>query len=270
MNKGKRCKKPSGPQRVDRKEPGMLSQQEEAKTLGANLNFAAAEAYKLLRTNIMFALPDEKKCRIIGVTSACKSEGKSTTALNLANMLAEAGAWVLLIEGDMRLPTMSRRLGIKSAPGLSNLLAGLSEGENVIQSSGLHERMRVITSGGIPPNPSELLGSKQMQDMLKDYSNDFDFILLDLPPVTEVSDALVITKLVDGMIMVVRQNYTSGRALGEAMRQLEYAQARMLGFVMTHAESGNWSGKYYKKYGHGRGYGYGYGYGKTEKEKAGS
>lgn len=252
MNAGRRSKKAG---RGKHKDKGTLTQ-EEINTIGPNLNFAAAEAYKLLRTNIMFALPDEKKCRIIGVTSSCSGEGKSTTSLNLANMLAEAGEWVLLVEADMRLPTVSRRLGIKNAPGLSNLLVGLSDGRDVIQSSGLHERMRVLTSGDIPPNPSELLGSKQMQDLLKDYSNDFDFIVLDLPPVTAVSDALVISKLADGMVMVVRQNYASRRMLGDAMRQLQYVQAKVLGFVMTHSDAVGRGGKYhYKKYGYGYGYG---------------
>lgn len=266
MKRGKRKEKQASGRLFSGRKQGRLSPKDEANTIGDNLNFAAAEAYKLLRTNIMFALPDEKKCRIIGVTSSCSGEGKSTTTLNLANMLAEAGAWVLLIEADMRLPTLCQRLNIKNTPGLSNLLAGLSDASEAIQASGLHERMRVITSGDIPPNPSELLGSRQMQDLLKDYANDFDFILLDLPPVTAVSDALVISRLADGMVMVVRQDYASRRVLGEAMRQLQYVQARVLGFVMTHAGAGG--GKYrYKKYGRNYGYGYGYGYGQ-KKEKA--
>lgn len=264
MKKGKRKEKPALGGLFSGGRQGRLSPREEANTIGENLSFAAAEAYKLLRTNIMFALPDEKKCRIIGITSSCSGEGKSTTSLNLANMLAETGAWVLLIEADMRLPTMCRRLNINAAPGLSNLLAGLIAPGEAIQGSGLHKQMRVITSGDIPPNPSELLGSRQMQDVLKDYANDFDFIVLDLPPVTAVSDALVISRLADGMVMVVRQDYASRRMLGEAMRQLQYVQAKVLGFVMTHAHTGS-GGRYRsKKYGK---YGYGYGYGYGEKKE---
>lgn len=202
-------------------------------TIGEKLPFAAAEAYKLLRTNIQFALPDEQKCRVVGITSPCSGEGKSTTAVNLAYMLAEAGERVLLIEADMRLPALPRRLRLRAAPGLSNTLAGLENAMQSIQPSGIHKRLNFISAGDVPPNPSELLGSKSMQTLISVLRNAYDFILLDLPPVTEVVDALVASKLMDGMVVVVRQGYTKRRALAETMRQLEYAEAKVLGFVMT-------------------------------------
>lgn len=229
---------------------------------GKNLSFAAAEAYRLLRTNLMFALPDEQRCRVIGVTSANAGEGKSTTALNLAYMLAEADKSVILIEADMRLPTISKRLGLKPTPGLSNLLAGLSSGRSVTRKTDLEEKLTVIPCGDIPPNPSELLGSEQMKTAIEVFSQSTDFIILDLPPINEVSDALVVSRLVDGIVMIVRQNYSSRRALAEAMRQLEQANAKVLGFVMTAANTMNkWSGykgsyKKYYKYGYRYGYGY--------------
>ena len=235
-------------------------------TYGKNLNFAAAEAYRLLRTNLMFSLPDEQRCRIIGITSSNAGEGKSTTALNLAYMLAEADKTVMLIEADMRLPTISKRLGLETTPGLSNLLAGLSSGKEVIRKTSLEDKLLIIPSGDIPPNPSELLGSEQMKTALEVFSQSADFIILDLPPINEVSDALVVSRLVDGIVMIVRQNYSSRRALAEAMRQLEQANAKVLGFVMTAANTMNkWSGykgnyKKYSKYGYRYGYGYGYGY----------
>lgn len=207
--------------------------------LGDNLSFTAAEAYRLLRTNVIFAMSEDKPCRIIGITSSCSGEGKSTTALNLANTLAKTGAWVLLIEADMRLPTMYHRLDVGHSPGLSDLLTGKHSAEEVVQESGLHEQLRIITSGDIPTNPSELLGSKQMREMLENYTHDFNFIILNLPPVTEVADALVISKLTDGMIMVVRQDYTNKKVLDEAMQKLQYVQAKMLGFVMTRTDSGS-------------------------------
>lgn len=214
--------------------------------MGRDLSFAAAEAYKLLRTNILFALPDEQKCRAVGVTSASGGEGKSTTALNLAYMLAEAGERVLLIEGDMRLPTISRRLGLQSSPGLSNVLAGLNGVRQAMRESGLHKRLQVICSGDIPPNPSELLGAKSAAILLEVLSEDYDFILFDLPPVTEVADALVASKLTDGMIVVVRQDYANRRALADTMRQLSYAGAKVLGFVMTYANADKGK-RYYKR-----------------------
>lgn len=216
----------------------------ERKAIGSGLNFASAEAFKRLRTNIVFALPHDKSCRVLGVTSSVRGEGKSTTALNLAYMLAEAGEWVLLMEADMRLPTVARRLEVKRSPGLSNLLAGVSCAEDVVQSSGLSPQMRVVTAGDLPPNPSELLSSRQMGNLVEEFGRDFSYIIIDLPPVTAVTDALIVSKLTDGLVMAVRQNYATRRELDDAMRQLEYAQAKILGFVMTDAAEGSQGGKY--------------------------
>lgn len=241
---------------------------EQKEIIGENLSFAASEAYKLLRTNLMFALPEDGKCRVIGVTSSVQGEGKSTTAINLAYSLAEAGMRALLIEADMRLPTVAKRIEAQSSPGLSNLLAGLSD--SVTQPSGLHENFWFIPAGDIPPNPSELLGSEQMQLALESLAKDFDVILLDLPPINAVADPLVVSKLTNGMVMVVRQNYSNRRALSAAMRQLKFADAKVLGFVVTDANSGGtgsrrYGGRYSYRYGYG--YGYGYGYDKSKKAK---
>ena len=240
---------------------------EEAKTFGPGLNFAAAEAYRLLRTNILFALPDERKCRIIGVTSALSGEGKSTTALNLGYMLAESGKKTLLIEGDMRLPTITKKLGLIRRRGLSNLLAGLCEAQEAMQPSGIHEKLQVMSSGDIPPNPSELLGSGQMKTAIKFLSTLFDFIVLDLPPVNEVSDALVASRLTNGMLMVVREGYATRSSLSEGIRQLQYVDAKLLGLVLTRADGQGGKHKKYKKGGYG--YGYGYGAAAAQKERKG-
>lgn len=231
------------------KAPLNANRGEERDTFGKNLSFAAAEAYKLLRTNLLFALPDEQKCRIIGLTSSFSGEGKSTTSLNLAYMLAESGRKVLVVEGDMRLPTVSRRLELNTAPGLSNLLAGLNNAGEVIQPSGLHENLWIMASGDIPPNPSELLGSPRMKAALEELAPNYDFIILDLPPVNAVADALVVTRLTQGILMVVRQGYASRRSVAEAMRQLQYAGANVLGFVMTCSDKLS-RNKDYKKYGY--------------------
>lgn len=224
------------------------------------LSFAAAEAYKLLRTNLLFALP-EQECRIIGVTSSIRGEGKSTTSVNLAYTLAQTGKRVLLIDGDMRLPTIAQKLGMSATPGLSNLLAGLSAERNCLRKSKYFDNWYILPPGDIPPNPSELLGSERMHALLERYKDVFDYILLDLPPVNIVVDALVITKWTDGVIVVVRQNYTDRRALDACMYQVEKLGAKMLGFVMTDSNAGGSSyksyGKYGKRYG---GYDYGYGY----------
>lgn len=216
-------------------------------TFGDKLDFASAEAYKLLCTNIMFALPEEKRCPVIGVTSSCDGEGKSTTALNLAYMLAEDGQRVLLIESDMRLPSIARRLDMQMSPGLSDILTGQKRPDRVLQKTWLQDNLFFIGAGDIPANPSKLLGSKSMRSLLDAVTGDYDYVILDLPPVTQVSDALVASKVTDGMIVVVRQNYANRRVLAEAMQQLKYADAKILGFVMTCSDVGAGGKKYYKK-----------------------
>ena len=255
-----------------KKKNGVNTLSEQRSMLCTNLNFAASEAYKLLRTNLVFSLPDQK-CRVIGITSAVRDEGKSTTAVNLSYTLAETGKRVLLIEADMRLPNVSKRLKLNPAPGLSNLLVGLSNGNGVLQDSGIFDNWKVVTAGDIPPNPSELLGSEQMRITIDTFSKGFDFIVIDLPPVNIVSDGLVVSKLTDGIIMVVRKDYSFKKSIQDAVNQYQLSETKLLGFVMTHVDSQHKSyrkygkfGKYgkYGKYGGSKyGYAYGYGYGKN-------
>ena len=210
---------------------------ERAHMIGANMNFAASEAYKLLRTNLTFSFSDSDNCRIIGMTSSFSGEGKSLTSINLAYTLAETGKKVLLIEGDMRLPTMAGRLGLQPSPGLSNLIVGMSGIRDVLQVYKVQEEgkntvsFHVLVSGAIPPNPSELLGSKRMSTFLKSLRAAYDYVILDLPPVTVVTDAVLASKLVDGMVVVVRNNRAVRGALAETIRQLRLVDARILGFV---------------------------------------
>lgn len=230
----------------------IMTLKEQRSMLGDQLNFAAAEAYKLLRANLTFSLPDEQKCRVVGVTSAVRGEGKSTTSINLAYTLAETGKRVLLVEADMRRPQLAHRLAIDAAPGLSNLLAGLCREKDVVQDVGLLENMKVITSGDVPPNPSELLGSERMSTVVETLAQSFDFIIFDLPPVNAVSDGLVVSRFIQGMIVVVRQDYSDRQGLSAALRQLEYMHIKVLGFVMTHSSiSGGRYGRYgrYGQYG---------------------
>lgn len=223
-----------------------ISVEEARKTIGDNLNFAATEAYKLLRTNLEFSLPAEEGCKIIGVTSALKGEGKSTTSVNIAYTLAQMGKKVLLVEADLRLPTVAKRLQIHTRPGLTNLMVGQCTGNDVLQKSGLLPNLWVVAAGDIPPNPAELLGSNPMAVTLQTFSQYFDVIVVDLPPVTVVSDALIVAKHLDGMILVVRQNYCDRASVDEAVRQLRFANVKILGFVMTGADTQK---KAYKKYG---------------------
>lgn len=217
---------------------------------GDQLGFAALEAYKLLRTNLTFSLSDDQnRCHVIGVTSAMRREGKSMTAVNLSYTLAETGKKVLLLEGDMRLPVLADRLHLKRTPGLSNLLAGMAGGSEALQHSGLLRNLYVITAGDVPPNPSELLGSDQIRLVVEQFSEVFDYLVIDLPPVSVVSDALAISRLTSGMLVVVRQDYCSKRQLGDAIRQLQFAGVKILGLVMNGFRPPD-SGSSYQKHSH--------------------
>lgn len=230
------------------------------KTLRDNLSFTAAEAYKLLRTNLLFTLPgeSESRCRVIGVTSSIRGEGKSTTAINLSYSLAEMGKRVLLIDGDMRLPSVANKMEIPNAPGLSNVLvASGSDVEITLRPSGSFTNWKIITAGDLPPNPSELLSSKRMHAVIDALASKFDFIIVDLPPVNAVSDALVISPLLDGIIVVVRENYNDRKELRSCIRQLSMAKVKVFGIVMNGAKENR---KRYGKRGH-------YGYKKYYKSK---
>lgn len=215
--------------------------------LGPNLNFAATESYKLLRTNLLFSFTDDKKCHIVGITSSLRGEGKTTTSINTAYMLAETGRHVLVIEADMRLPSVTKQLDIERAPGLSNLLVNQNSFTEVIKKSGIQDNLYVLPAGDIPPNPSELLGSEAMKNTMEVLASKFDFIIVDLPPITAVSDALVVSKIVDGMVMVISKDYSTRSALSESMSQLRNADARILGFVFTRGDLPG-SGKFKKYY----------------------
>ena len=136
--------------------------EEKAVTLGKNRSFAMSEAHKRLRTNVMFSFADDGACRIIGVTSAMAHEGKSTTSVNLAYDLMKAGKKTLLIDADMRLSKIAKLLEVNKAPGLSNMLVGSNNGENLVQQSILQDGLNVITCGDIPPNPTSCLARKDL------------------------------------------------------------------------------------------------------------
>ena len=232
--------------KVKNNTPYALSPEQAAKTVGPGLSFEASEAYKLLRTNLAFSFPESGKSKVIGITSALRSEAKTTTSMNLAYSLAETGKRVLLMEGDMRLPVISKRLKLRKAPGLSNLLAGQSTGNEVLQNSGLLNNLKVIAAGTLPPNPAELLDSEPMEVTIRTMRDFFDYVIVDLPPVIAVSDALVASKYLDGVVVVVRQDCCDKKSLAETVRQLRFSQAKVLGFVMS--DSARPAKKYRKSY----------------------
>lgn len=244
---------------------GASSVSDRKKTIGKNLNFGASEAYKLLRVNLTFSMADEEGSRVIGVTSALRGEGKSTTSINLAYTLAQTGKRVLLLEADMRIPVLASLLRLEEAPGLSHVLAGINSLNEAIHKTPMHQNVSLLPAGEIPPNPSELLSSKRMKMVMEALVSVFEYIIIDLPPINAVSDGLAISGLLSGMIMVVRQNYCDQQALAEAMQRMELLKVKVLGFVFNGVEL---TEKRYKKYGkqgyYGHGQGYTYGYGKKD------
>lgn len=214
------------------------------RTLHKNLEFTATEQYKLIRANLEFTLPADEKCPIIGITSSMRGEGKSTTAINLSYVLAEKGSKVLLIDGDLRIPSIAKKMYIESTPGLTDLLMGKGASIADFQST-LLKNWYILPSGKIPPNPSELIGSRRMEIVLNELREAFDYIIVDLPPVNLVSDALSISSLITGMIIVIRENYTEKKELEHCFRQLKLSNVNILGCVMNGTK---YSGGSYHKY----------------------
>lgn len=220
---------------------------ENKKTLHKNLEFTATEQYKLIRANLDFTLPEDEKCPVIGVTSSMRGEGKSTTAINLSYVFAEKGSKVLLIDADLRIPSIAKKLGIDSSPGLADLLRGKGAQASDLKSH-LLSNWFVLPSGDIPPNPSELLGSNRMENILNKLRDIFDYIIVDLPPVNIVSDAVSISSLISGMIVVIREEHTEKKELERCFRQLKLSNVNVLGCVMNETKSGSTSYGKYKKY----------------------
>ncbi len=224
-----------------------MSEANTAKTLHKNLEFTATEQYKLIRANLEFTLPVDGRCPVIGVTSSMRGEGKSTTAVNLSYVLAEKGSKVLLIDGDLRIPSVAKKLGIESTPGLSDLLKGRGAQLSEFKTC-LLENWFVLPAGEIPPNPSELLGSSRMENILNTLREAFDYIIIDLPPVNIVSDAIAISNFITGMVVVIREEYTEKKDLERCIRQLKLSNVNVLGTVLNAAKSGGGSYGKYKKY----------------------
>lgn len=229
------------------------AKQKRISLMGKNVSFAASEAYKLLRTKLQFSFAGDKGCRVIGLSSALSGEGKSLTAVNVAYTLSQLNKKVILIDCDMRRPTLAEKLGISKTPGLSSFLTGQCDLEELLQDCNLkgeEEAFAVITAGQNPPNPVELLSSARMEKALEVLRKYYDYVILDLPPVGEVTDAMAVAKKTDGMLLVVRQNYCDRIVLADAVRQFAFINSKILGIVMNcTVESTRTYGKsYYRRY----------------------
>ena len=197
--------------------------------------FSVREEYKTLRTNVLLSIPSEG-CKIIGITSAQPLEGKSINCLNIAITFAQMEARVLLIDCDLRVPSQARLLGMDAIPGISNALVGMNTIKEVIRKTD-YPKVDVILSGNIPPNPTEILGSDNMSKIIEELSRNYDYILIDLPPVNIVADTIIMSKHLSGLLFVIRSAVSGRDSVIEAIKKLELAKANIIGILLTCAKS---------------------------------
>lgn len=190
-----------------------------------------SEQYRTVRTNIRFSTTDDD-LRSILFTSSSPSEGKSTSAANIAIVFAQEGRRVLLIDADMRKPTMHHTFHINNGRGLSSLLTRQATMQEVIIDSEI-ENLFLMPCGPIPPNPAELIGSRTMKVLIEQLKNDFDLIVFDAPPLLSVADAQILSNECDGTILVVNTGSTEKEAALKAKETLQSANARILGVLMN-------------------------------------
>lgn len=207
--------------------------------------FFVKEAYKALRTNLVFSLT-ETGGKIILVTSPCASEGKSTNCLNTAITFAETGAKVCVVDCDLRKPNLARLNNEKGNPGISNVLVNLKDLDDVIRKS-KYNNLDFIYSGNIPPNPAELLVSGKMDKTLEELAQRYDYVFIDTPPVNVVTDTTLLVGRASGALLVVRQGETTRDELADALQQLEFVKAKVLGVLFNDLKLEQ-GGKYAKRH----------------------
>lgn len=231
------------------------------KVLRNDSPFNVIEAYRSLRTNVIFSLAGEG-CKKIMITSSFPGEGKTTTCVNLAITFAQTGAKVLVVDCDLRKSRIHRCFNIKRVDGLSSVLSGLKKAEDIIVHDD-ESNLDILMAGHIPPNPAELLASEAMADFLEEYGEKYDYIFLDTPPVNVVTDALVLSKLVSGVLMVAWQMRSDHKVIREALERLELAGAKPIGFVLNDVVEGSskYGYSYRDKYKYKYKYKYDYQYG---------
>lgn len=206
-----------------------------------------SEAYRVLRTNVQFSTID-KPGQTLLVTSANPSEGKSTTAANLALVTAQAGKKVVLIDADLRRPSLHRFFGLSNQQGLTNLLLSPQPGVNGYAQHTRFENLTVVTSGPLPPNPSELLASRRLDTLLDSLRTQADVVILDSPPTLPVADASILAAKVDGTMLVVDSNRTRPQALRRARDALMKSKTNLLGAVLNKVKRRGGGNYYYHYY----------------------
>ena len=203
-----------------------------------------AEQYRTIRTNIQFASAAGQQIKTIVVTSSGPEEGKSTTAANIAVVFAKSGQRVLLVDADLRKPVIYKTFKLNNASGLSTVLNSSGSVADEIQRTPV-DNLSILPSGPKPPNPSELLSSPRMDQILAEARQLFDVVIFDMPPVVAVTDAQIMSSKTDGTLLVVRENMSRKESLIKAKELLDMVQARVLGVVYKGAEHSKDAGYYY-------------------------
>ncbi|MGM0302696.1 hypothetical protein IGI66_002318 [Enterococcus sp. AZ048] len=203
-----------------------------------------SERYRTIRTNIQFASSADRQIKTMVITSSGPGEGKSTTAANLAVVFANSGQSVLLIDADMRKATVHKTFLLNNGVGLSNVLSTDMKVSDAVQRT-VVPNLYVMTSGPKSPNPSELLGSTRMDQLIKELRSDYDFVIFDMPPIVAVTDAQIVASKADGTMLVVRENYTRKDSLQKARELLSMVNANVLGAVFNGSTDVTDQGYYY-------------------------
>ncbi len=224
-------------------------------------DFNTIETYKSIRTNIMFSMPKSDTGKVLVVTSSAPNEGKTTTSINLAITFAQMGAKVIIVDCDLRKARVHKYLGLERLDGVSNVLCGFIELEKAIKYS-VRENLDCLTAGAIPPNPAELMETPEFAALITALKEKYDYIFLDTPPVTVVTDAVVAMKQCTGAVVVVRENFTMYDMLDDTMETIRKTDTKILGVVMVDCDERAQRYKYYKrgKYSYKYKYAYRYGY----------
>lgn len=225
--------------------------------------FDYREAFKVLRTKIQFSGIDGRM-KVIGVTSSSPFEGKTTVSINLALTIAETGKRVLLVDTDLRKPKVHKTLNLPAEPGISNVLTQHEPLANAISKIEGFDSLDVVPCGVIPPNPAELLGSQQLETFIKSIEDQYDYIIFDTPPVSLVADTSVLSRMLDGIVMVITYGRTVKETATFAKESLESVNAKIIGCVFNRVKADSYGNRgYYRRYGSKYGYRYGYkrGYG---------
>ena len=219
--------------------------------LNEKSSFIVTEAYKTIRTNLLFTLQNHKGGRII-ITSTAPNEGKSTNCCNLGITLAQTNSKVLILDCDLRKPLIHQCFKRDCEPGLSDFLAGMKEHISEVTQDTDYPNLSIICGGTIPPNPAELLSSAKMEELLSQLSQEYDYILMDTPPIMLVADALSLSAIADGVVLVVKQSQTTHPGIAHALASLKFANAKVLGVILNGIGSMDqyrYIKKSYKKYG---------------------